>query len=79
MAEIQFWSAALQLLASGAEPPTARAAPPAVTLEAVSEAADHTLGRYRESLASDAPESFKTELPPGMAEWQRLRDFADEY
>ena len=79
MAEIQFWSAALQLLASGAGPPADRTAPPTITLDSVRTAADLTLGRYRESFDNNDPESFRANLPPGMAEWQRLRDFVDEY
>ena len=79
MAEIQFWSAALQFLASGAAASTDRMTPPTVTLESVRKAADHTLGRYRELLDSNAPECVKADLPSGIAEWQRLRDFVDAY
>jgi hypothetical protein len=79
VAEIQFWSAALQFLASGAEPPADRRAPATVTLESVREAADYTIARYRESLDTGAPEPVNEVLPPGIADWQRLRDFVDAY
>jgi hypothetical protein len=79
VAEIQFWTAALQFLASGAEPPADRTAPPTVTLESAREAADYTISRYRESLDSDAPEPLEEVVGRDITEWQRLRDFVDAY
>jgi hypothetical protein len=80
LAEIEFWKAALLYVTSGSAASADRTAVHAVTLESVRKSADHTLARYRESLESQtAPESFKVALPPGMAQWERLRDFVDAY
>jgi hypothetical protein len=80
VAEIQFWRAALQFIATGAAAPADRTTPPTVIFESLRRAVDHSLERYQESLDSDrAPESAKVMLSPLRAEWERLRDFVDSY
>jgi hypothetical protein len=79
-AEVQFYTAAVEFLRSGAPAPPDRSSPGTIVINTVLEAADYSINRAEESLSSGhLPASRVQELKSYRDAWRRVRRFVEEY
>ena len=79
-AEVQFYTAAVEFVRSGAPAPPDRTSPGTIVINTVLEAADYSINRAEESLSSGhVPASLVQELKSHRDAWRRLREFVGGY
>jgi hypothetical protein len=79
-AEVQFYTAAVEFVRSGAPAPSDRTSPGTIVINTVLEAADYSINRAEESLSSGhLPAPRVQELKSHRDAWRRVRKFVEGY